>query len=129
MSALKPRLLLMLLLITGSVGCARSNYSEVAPVTGRITLDGKPIEYADVTFQPSGKSPGVGRTGKDGRYMLLYKRGVFGAPVGPNRVSIAIDTQLTHGPQTVPAKYNTDSELRCDVQPGPNEFNFDLTTK
>jgi hypothetical protein len=128
MSALKPRLLLVLLLLAESGGCAKPN-SDIAPVTGRITLDGKSIEYADVTFQPSGKSPGVGRTGKDGRYMLLYKRGVFGAPVGLNRVSIAIDTQLTHGPQTVPAKYNTDSELRCDVQPGPNEFNFDLTTK
>jgi hypothetical protein len=126
--ALNSRLAFLLLILLVEIGCSKAD-SHIAPVRGRITLDGQPIKYADVTFQPEGKSPGVGRTDKDGRYMLSYKRGVMGTPIGTNRVTIIIDTQLTHGPQTVPARYNTATELQRDVKPGENVFDFELTTK
>src|SRR4051812_20659929 len=109
------------------VGCAKSG-QELAPVQGRVTLDGKPLQSGEVTFQPAGKSFSIGRTDSDGHYELWYKRGLAGGMIGDNAVSIRVNTQETHGPQTVPAKYNTESELRRDVKPGPNVFDFDLTT-
>jgi hypothetical protein len=111
-------------------GCEKGG-PELAPVSGRITLDGKPLDPADILFQPDGsKPPSFGRTNQDGRYELVYKRGVKGAWVGPHTVRIMVVTEQTHGPQLVPPRYNTESELRVEVAPDTeNEFNFDLTTE
>jgi hypothetical protein len=117
-------LILMALLI----GCGKSN-ADIAPVSGLVTLDGRPLEFAIVTFQPEGKSPGAGRTDSNGHYELLYKRGVMGAPVGPNRVTILLDVDLAKKPQILPAHYNTQTELQREVKPGPNVFDFDLKTE
>ena len=58
------------------VGCGKSG-SELAPVSGRVTLDGQPIVGARLRFQPeaSGGSPSYGSTDQDGRFVLGYKRG------------------------------------------------------
>jgi hypothetical protein len=115
-------------LVSLSVGCSGSG-PQIAPVSGRITLDGRPLSKASITFQPAGKSPGIGRTDDDGRYEIAYKRGVMGAPIGVNRISIEEIRDLTHRPQSVPVHYNTESDLQREVKAGPNEFDFDLTTK
>jgi hypothetical protein len=101
---------------------------QVAPVTGRVTLDGRPLELADVTFQPDGSQrPSVGRTDADGRYALAYKRGQSGAIVGNHSVRIHISTDLVAKPPHIPACYDAQSELRADVQAGQeNVLNFDL---
>ena len=117
-----------LIFIALLVGCGKSN-ADVAPVSGVVTLDGRPLEFAIITFQPEGKSPAAGRTDKDGHYELLYKRGVMGAPVGPNRVTIMLDVDLAKKPQNVPARYNTQTELQHEVKPGPNVIDFDLKTE
>lgn len=99
----------------------------MAPVHGRVTLDGQPLPDTSVVFQVSGKSPSGGRTDENGDYELIYKRGVKGAIIGMNRVTILEDTQKTHGPQRVPARYNEKSELKVEVKPDDNEINFPLT--
>jgi hypothetical protein len=101
----------------------------MAPVHGRVTLDGQPLPDAGVVFKASGQSPSGGRTDQDGNYELIYKRGVKGAPIGMNHVTILEDTQVTHHPQRVPARYNEKSELEREVKPGDNEINFDLKTE
>jgi hypothetical protein len=109
-------------------GCSKSN-AEMGLVTGQVMLDGKPLSQADVTFQPDNqKPPSVGRTGPDGRYELGYKRGVQGALVGEHTVRILIPPGIAPGPQKVPARYNAQSELRREVKPGDNVFDFDLKT-
>jgi hypothetical protein len=114
-------------LLTG--GCSRSG-PEIAPVSGRVTLAGKPLEKADVVFQPeSGKPPASGRTDADGHYELAYKRGVMGGPVGQNLVQIAVSREVVHNPPKIAAKFNSKSELHREVKPGPNEFDFDVTTE
>jgi hypothetical protein len=106
------------------VGCSKSG-PDLAPVSGRVTLDGQPIAVADVYFHPEGeKSPSVGRTDADGRYVLGYKRGVEGGMVGWNTVRI----QTVGGPPLVPPRYNRDSDLRREVTSGKNTFDFELTT-
>jgi hypothetical protein len=119
---------LFLIAILIIAGCSKSG-PDLAPVSGRVTLDGQPIVSTDVTFEPDGrKSPSVGRTDKDGRYVLGYKRGVEGSIIGMNTVRISTVTKITGGAQLVPARYNTATELRREVKPGTNTFDFELKT-
>ena len=109
-------------------GCGQTG-PQVAPVTGRITLDGQPLQNADVLFQPAGsKPPSAGRADANGHYELAYKRGVMGGTVGSNTVQITISSDVVANPPNIPARYNTESELSKEVKSGQNEFNFDLTT-
>ena len=111
-------------------GCRKSGGPELAPVSGRITLAGKPLEKADVLFQPdNGKSPASGRTDAEGRYELAYKRGVMGGPVGQNTVQIRVSRELVRNPPKIATKFNSQSELRREVKAGQNEFDFDVTTE
>jgi|1185.fasta_scaffold506110_1 hypothetical protein len=113
------RYLLWLVVVAIVIGCGRS-IADVAPVTGRVTLDGQPLQFAILTFHPAGKASASGGTDKDGRYTLLYKRGVMGAPIGLNRVTILLDVEQSHRPQLTP------TELEREVKPGPNVIDFDL---
>jgi hypothetical protein len=111
------------------VGCGKSG-PELAPVSGRVTLSGRPLEKADVVFQPDdGKPPAFGRTDAEGRYELAYKRGVMGGPVGQNTVQIRVSRELVRNPPKIAARFNSKSELRREVKAGQNEFDFDVTTE
>ena len=113
-----------MLVLAAFAGCGKSG-PQVAPVRGRVTLDGQPLPNTGVVFRVSGQSSG-GRTDENGNYELIYKRGLKGAPIGMNHVVILEDTQVTHGPQRVPARYNDKSDLEREVKAGDNEFDFDL---
>ncbi len=118
----------IVILLACFAGCGKTG-PEVAPVTGRITLDGKPLENADILFQPDGsKPPSAGRSDASGHYELAYKRGVMGGMVGSNTVRITISPDVVANPPNIPARYNSESELTKEVKPGQNEFNFDLTS-
>ena len=121
---MRRRNLGFLALILIVAGCGQSG-PEVAPVSGRITVDGKPMENVDIVFQPEGaKSPSYGRTDKDGNYTLAYKRGVAGALVGSHGVSISVSRELVRNPPQI-----KNADLHRDVKSGKNEFNFDVTSE
>jgi hypothetical protein len=134
---------LPILLVTGlALGCGNRN---AGTVSGRVTLDRKPLENARVTFQPFGGTAytGVGSygtTNANGEYTLSFIDGKgAGAAVGKHQVRITVvspdndtkDDRPRRGfVQPVPEKYNFKSTLEADVHPGANEnVNFDLTTK
>jgi hypothetical protein len=110
-------------------GCGETG-PELAPVTGRITLDGKPLQSASVTFQPDDmKPPSFGGTDADGRYELMRKRGIVGALVGQHTVRITVSRAVVANPRRIPERYNSASDLRREVKAGENnEFNFELTS-
>ena len=88
----RPRLVHSLvwgLLFAVLVGCSRSRYPETAPVQGTVTLDGKPVEDATVTFAPINSRASSGRTDEQGRYILLFKKGIPGAVLGSHQVKIS----------------------------------------
>lgn len=79
-----------------TLGCRNQDY-DVAPVAGRVTLDGQPLADAQVIFQPIAGSdknvePGPGSFGStdaDGRYTLeTVDPPEPGAVVGSHRVTI-----------------------------------------
>lgn len=129
-------------------GCGpSSDQPQLGLVTGTITLDGKPLYGVSVVFAPEKGRPARGRTDLNGKYELTYIHETKGTKVGPNRVEIATneedlqdeEEQATAGENTgpavvreklrIPARYNTKSELKADVKPGENVFNFELDSK
>jgi hypothetical protein len=123
-----------------SVGCGDSR--PVGTVSGRVTLDGKPLADARVNFQPisDAREPGIGSFGKtdaNGEYTLtLIDEKAQGAIVGKHRVMIKAvaggdptDDRKRPGGDRVPAEYNINTKLTFEVKPGPNTANWDLETK
>ena len=87
----------VVLLCSLLLGCGRTDY-EVAPVSGRLLLDGKPAAGYSVTFQPVAASPdetvvgpgSYGKTDAEGRYTLrVTTTDRPGAVVGRHRVSLS----------------------------------------
>jgi len=111
-------------------GCGRGNRPPLGRVHGRVTMDGKPLPRAGIGFQPKAKGrEAYAVTDANGEYDLNYLPNVQGAGVGEN--SVRITTQKTNDPrtETIPAKYNRQTTLRFEVEPGKdNVANFDLET-
>lgn len=129
-------------------GCeSRPKY---APVSGRVTLDGKPLAGAFVYFQPvaaegsvTAPAPGSsGPTDSNGQFVLKGTGGEDGAWVGKHKVMIEAhaaevgegDTRPPRGGwpmrNKVPPRYNRDSNEFFEVPPeGSSSANFDLKSK
>lgn len=108
-------------------------------VTGKVTLDGKPLSGALVTFLSEGEPRRfhLARTDADGRYRLRPDASRSGAVAGRYVVRVTtfqegdsrVDPPVPAIPERVPARYNVESQLRAEVIAGPNEFAFDLESK
>jgi len=121
-----------ILFIVAFIGCGPST----SPVTGTVTLDGKPVEGLSVHFV--GESDGKqmisrGRTDASGNYELKYTADTMGAIAGSYKVEIQDDPQSDEdkkrGMRKIPTKYNSATELTAEVTAGENKFDFDLTSK
>src|SRR5262245_33255012 len=119
-----------------AVGCHR----DVDPVSGRVTLNGKPLAGAVVTFQPRGNSTeprpsgtgSIGHTDDQGRFSLrMVEPNKPGAVVGDHTVTIATNTEA---PATATVKGSPipiawrDGTRQFRVPPGgTTKANFDIT--
>ena len=98
-------LILSACMLAAAVGCSGDS-STVAQVSGRVTLDGRPVEGAKVVFQPrsAARKPGeVGSgsyatTDADGRYTLKQ--------IDPQRSGAVIGTHVV----TITTARDTDPE-------------------
>ena len=129
-------------------GCNSEPY-QIGQVSGRITVDGRPVEQAGIMFQPVATkdniNPGPGSYGitdADGRFTLklvgLEKKG---AAVGLHTVRFENYTPPgdPHDDRPrrpakpaipIPGRYNRiEPLLEFEVRPGTNEANFELTTQ
>jgi hypothetical protein len=98
---------------------------ELGSVSGTVKMDGQPVPYAQLSFEPEG--PGraaTGRADENGEYALEYSPTAAGALVGP--VIVRISTLTADHPETIPPKYNTKSELKRQVESGSNTIDFEL---
>ncbi len=125
-------LLLPLLLL----GCGKAG-PKVAPVSGRVTLDGQPLADADVTFAPESAAAGSasqessGRTDAEGRYSLKTNQDKRdGAAIGTHKVRISKIERGTSIVNKVPKQYNQETTLTFPVPAeGTKEANFDLKSQ
>jgi hypothetical protein len=131
---------LFVLLLPPLAGCGSDPY-RVAPVSGTVTLNGKPLANTSVTFAPlavaGAMEPGpssAGTTDADGRYTLtLIGKDGRGAVVGKHKVRISIREESdvsNDNPvkvQQLPMKYNAQTTLEFDVPAdGSDKADFDL---
>ena len=116
-------------------GCGESGPARYG-VSGKVTLAGQPIKAGVITFILEGElSAAGGASITEGAYSIPASTGL---PEGSYRVAVSVPDS---GPQvqeempgisvqpkeTIPAKYNSDTELRAKVERGkPNTFDFDL---
>ena len=142
----KPGIILLVFVL----GCGKGGEPrpELAPVTGTVLLDAKPLANADVDFSPIGSTAGVGgqtRTNESGKFIVTYGHGGNGLPVGEYRVTISRrlmpdgspvppddETPPIESPasESLPEKYHTNSELTEKVtKEGPNDFTFELKSE
>src|SRR5262245_63405755 len=82
------------LLLVALCGCNRQPYA-VGKISGRVTLDGKPLPKASITFVPMATkeniAPGptaTALTDADGRYTLSVDKDTPGAVVGTCRIFV-----------------------------------------
>jgi hypothetical protein len=149
---MKQRMLIIVaLLIAGLPPCTGCGDKRpaVAPVSGRVTCQGKPVVAGRIMFYPENGRPAVGQIGPDGTYQLTTNPECpgDGALLGRHRVTIEA-TRLVGGRQPksfadeqrafnagvpniewlVPEKYSRleTTTLTAEVKPGDNVVNFDL---
>ena len=128
---MRARLLLGFALVLG-LGCGSGKF---APVSGTVTMNGKPLAGALVIFSPIAKEGSIdagpgssGKTNDKGEYTLTSDTGGTGAFVGKHRVSVSLmnpgtgesDDRRRPGQlvNQVPVKYNGKTELTYKVPAG-----------
>lgn len=126
-------------------GCGDSANFDVAPVSGQVTMDGKPLPKAIVTFMPTeggaDRPASVGATDSQGRFTLRTSTGHMGAIPGMHKVMIVAASEVPEGQSLpddysqwrevenpIPTKYSgTDTDLSYTVPPeGSNAANFEI---
>ena len=136
------------------IGCGPKNPLGVLKVTGKVTMDGKPVSGAQITFIPQSGGGGTlagATTDADGAYSLMTPGSgeVKGAVPGTYQITIVKieqeaspddyipseerTTPTSQAPPKIikhlPAKYESpaNSGLSATVEKGgKNVFNFDL---
>jgi hypothetical protein len=153
-SSLLPALAICSLTLLVTSGC--NSGPPVGRVNGTVTMDDQPLGNALVTFVPqSGGQSALGKTDATGKYSL-YRRGEPGAVVGMYTIVVttmpdpaaavtdvptdsdAYEQQATGGSardynqatvkESIPARYNTSSELTHEVTKWTNQVDLALTS-
>jgi len=92
------------LALLAACGCGGGSSHKIAHVSGKVTLNGKPLANATVNFQPfppegsiDAGEASVGKTNENGEFTLSTLKGSKGAQVGKHHVLIM--SQFTKAPE------------------------------
>lgn len=135
-------------------GCGESEPEEtqtVFPVSGVVTMDGKPVTFASIQFHPQAGGDATqvyyGTTDMEGKYELVSPRGTPGCEPGTYTVTISKFAQKDGSPlpadagapefaalgvEHMPPKYTdvAQSQLRAVIpQGGKTDLNFPLASE
>ena len=127
------RLLLCTIAITLG-GCSRSN---LATVTGGVTVDGAPAKVGAISFfAVDGQAPSAGAPIVDGKFTARVTPGLCTVQirvskiVGKKKIYDTPDSPVREvWAEVLPPKYNDDSQLQLDVKPGKNTQDYELKSK
>jgi len=128
--------LLLICLLAFLAGCGSRT---AASVHGKVTLDGAPLDEATISFVPTvgGQRQSAWTTIKNGEYAIAEKDGLG---TGPFRVEIRAlrptgekpnpnEPTMVPSKEIIPAKYNSNSELKAEIKPGENAADFAIKSK
>ena len=131
-------ILVMLALLPTVGGCRRGNGFDLQAISGKVTLDSRPVDHGTIQFAPlekqgllSGSAITAGEyhvpKGKGlppGRYVVRISSALPGDASQPAAALGAPQPPLR---ERIPECYNSASRLRVEVKPGgENTFDFDL---
>lgn len=130
----RPALALLAALLAG-LGCQEG--PNTARVTGKVKLDGKNVETGTVQFfSVDNSAPSAAASIKDGAYEAQVPVGKVRAQisspkvVGKRKMYNAPDSPVKDVmKESIPAKYNSQSQLTREVKPGENSLDFELTSR
>lgn len=129
-------ILIICLSVVSFAGCG-SDLPPLAPLTGTITLDGKPFANGSLMFSPlDGGRPSVAETNEQGEFKAMYLLDVPGAMIGKHKVMFEAggsDEPLSeeeemnlHKKNPGPPKNFKISPTEVEVQEGGTVVNFTL---
>lgn len=144
-----------LLFTAGCGGVApTTNYGKVTllSVSGSVTLNGKPLPAAVVTFDAEDGQFSYGLTDSNGKFSLQFDSAKSGVTSGKKTVRISTTRKILglnskeesggddggegessktspRPTELVPARYNQKSELSVDVSSSKRHFEFPLVSK
>ncbi|MBI1249584.1 hypothetical protein GC197_17305 [bacterium] len=115
------------------VGCSNSSGVTTAPVTGTITVNGKPVRGIHVEVAPvSGDRPSVANTDENGKFRAQFLKDQYGVVPGPAVVKISyivgmgmvnkLPKDLSVGAADIP-------ELNIEIPPEGLVFDYDVKYK
>ncbi len=111
------------------VGCSGdAGNPKVAPVTGTVTYQGKPVGGATVSFIKEGESrSSVGVTDSQGRFQLSTFGNNDGAVIGDNAVTIAKKTASAAAPPATMASDPMEmmKKMRAEAEKPPEKVKTD----
>lgn len=137
------------IILFSAAGCG-SRGPEVAPVSGRVTFNGRPVTTGQIVFYPMEGRPAMGMIDANGDYRLTTFTPGDGAIVGRHRATIEATRAIGATPPTnreeevryaaldaagprpvewlVPEEYSRlqTSPLKAEVTPGSNRVDFTL---
>lgn len=108
----------------------------LAPVSGTVKLDGKPLAQAQVLFIPVAEGqqpnlklgPSVAFTDEAGRYTLVYKSPITGAVIGKHLVQISATDKEGH--ELIPPSFGARSKKIVEVKAsGDKALDFDVPSQ
>jgi len=117
-----------------TTGCGGGPEYELARVSGRVTLDGKPLAEVRVTFQPKAKGEKEVNPGP-GSYAITDEKGRFELGVGaPKSEGAVVGMHSVRFKHPEASKYRfpysgRNEGMEFEVPPdGTDEANFDFTS-
>lgn len=146
MTSSTPLVVCALLLSVPLMGCGAGAVDGPPreAVSGKVTLDGKPLEQGAIQFLPASQAEGVSAGAviaggsysieRDnglvaGRYRVTINSAIGGAPASPDEPPGAV-VEANLPKELLPAKYNTKSELVAEIKAGgPNNLDYELKSK
>ncbi len=120
--------------LSSQIIVGRGNLPPLGKVSGKVTLDGKPVPNAMVRFVPisddgherKGATVSMGITDNSGQYTMYYVKDTPGVAVGLCRVEIQATNES--GRELLPPDYNSRTTQQRTVKSGSNTFDFEATT-
>ena len=116
----RPAKLALSILVTVGIvltGCWNSSRPPTYPVTGTVTLQGKPIAGAVVTFVPTGEGEAASAiTNSEGKYALTTWEAGDGARPGQYGVKVSKQEQAAVDPSKMVQNLSIEEEQKIYVE-------------
>lgn len=130
---LQRRLILSLVLIASLALVACNSQRKLMPISGRVTIDGQPLETGKVTVWVKDYRPAQGMIGKDGRFTLLTRVSGDGCAIGEHDVTVSSTKRINEETvkHLIPMRYDdpTQSKLKINVTKPDDNWNIELSWK